>query len=92
MVTLVKHEWHQVDSQFVIELDETILSEIYPGLGEDEIATMLRQIEDGEIDVEEVVNYAYETGVDLEWDRDYDDWYTERKGGYDVTYEVKYDE
>jgi hypothetical protein len=30
MVTIVKHEWHQVDSQFEIELDEALLSEIYP--------------------------------------------------------------
>lgn len=88
MVTLVKHEWHQVDRQYAIELDEALLSEIYPGLDEDEIATMLQQIEDGEIEVEEVVNYAWETGVDLEWDHQYDDCWTDRKGGYDVTYEV----
>jgi hypothetical protein len=88
MVTLVKHEWHQVDVQYAIELDESLLSEIYPHLDEDEIATMLQQIEDGEIDVEEVVNYAYETGVELEWDHQYDDNWTMRKGGYDVTYEL----
>jgi hypothetical protein len=88
MVTLVKHEWHQVDAQFAYELDADKLSEIYPGLDEDEIATMLQQIEDGEIDVEEVVNYAYETGVEIEWDRQYDDWWTDRKGGYEVTFEL----
>ena len=50
MVTIVKHEWHQVDSQFAFELDETVLSEIYPDLDEDEIAEKLQQIENGEID------------------------------------------
>lgn len=89
MVTLVKHEWHSVDSQFEYELDESTLSEIYPHLDEDEISNLLKQIEEGEIDIEDIINDAYDNNVDFEWDRVYDDWYTDRKGGYDVTYEVK---
>ena len=88
MVTLVKHEWHQVDSQFEIELDEALLSEIYPELDEDEISEKLAQIESGEISIEEIVEEASDNNVDLEWDRTYDDWWTERKGGYEVTYEL----
>ena len=88
MVTLVKHEWHSVDSQFAVEIDESVLSEIYPDLSEDEISELLVQIETGYKDVDEVVSDAWENGVELEWDRQYDDWYTERKGGYDVTYEL----
>jgi hypothetical protein len=89
MVTLVKHEWHSVDSQFEIELDEDLLSEIYPELDEDEIAALLEQVEDGEADIEDIIMDAMNNDVDIEWDRVYDDWWTERKGGYDVTYEVK---
>jgi hypothetical protein len=88
MVTLVKHEWHQVDSQFALELDEALLSEIYPDLDDDEIANMLEQIQNGEISVDEVVEAAYDNDVELYWDRQYDDWWTDRKGGYDVTYEL----
>jgi predicted RNA-binding Zn-ribbon protein involved in translation (DUF1610 family) len=88
MVTIVKHEWHSIDSQYAIEIDESILSEIYPDLSEDEITEKLQQIENGEIDVEEIVNDAYEEDVDLDWDHQYDDCYTSRKGGYDVTYEL----
>ena len=88
MVTLAKHEWHQVDSQFAIELDEQLLSEIYPDLDDDEIAEKLRQVEEGDISVDEIIEDADNEGVDLEWDRQYDDWWTERKGGYDVTYEL----
>lgn len=88
MVTLVKHEWHQVDSQFALELDEALLSEIYPDLDDDEIASMLEQIQNGEISVDEVVEAAYDNDVELYWDRQYDDWWTDRKGGYDVTYEL----
>ena len=88
MVTIVKHEWHQVDSQFAYELDEDKLSEIYPDMDEDEIASLLKQIEDGEVSVDDVINDAWENDVEIEWDRQYDDWYTDRKGGYDVTYEL----
>lgn len=88
MVTIVKHEWHQHDRQYAIELDEALLSEIYPDLDEDEIAEKLKQIEDGEIDYEEVINDAYDNDVDLEWDFQYDDCWTDRKGGYEVTYEL----
>jgi len=88
MVTLVKHEWHQVDAQFAIELDEDKLGEIYPDMDEDEIASLLKQIEDGEVSVDEVIETAYENDVELEWDRQYDDWWTDRKGGYEITYEL----
>jgi hypothetical protein len=88
MVTLVKHEWHQVDAQFAYELDADKLSEIYPELDEDEIVSMLQQIADGEIDLEELLQDAYDNNVEIEWDRQYDDWWTDRKGGYEVTFEV----
>jgi hypothetical protein len=92
MVTLVKHEWHQVDSQFALELDEATLAEIYPDLDEDEISALMTQIEAGEIDIEDIVNQAMDNDVELEWDRTYDDWWTERKGGFEVTYELGEDE
>ena len=88
MVTIVKHEWHQHDRQYAIELDETLLSEIYPDLDEDEIAQKLADIESGEIDYEEVFDDASENDVEIEWDFQYDDCWTDRKGGYDVTYEL----
>jgi hypothetical protein len=88
MVTLVKHEWHQVDCQYAIEIDEDTLAEIYPDLDEEEIAQKLQELTDGEIDVEDIVNDAYENDVDLDWEHQYDDNWTMRKGGYDVTYEL----
>ena len=35
-----------------------------------------------------IMQDAADNNVDIEWDRDYDDWWTDRKGGYEVTYEV----
>ena len=92
MVTLVKHEWHQVDSQFAFELDIDKLAEIYPDLKKKELKQLMKQIENGEADVETIINDAWENDVEIEWDRQYDDWWTDRKGGYDIDYELIEDE
>lgn len=88
MVTIVKHEWHQHDRQYAIELDEALLSEIYPDLDEDEIAQKLADIESGDISVDVIIEDADNEGIDIEWDFQYDDCWTDRKGGYDVTFEL----
>jgi hypothetical protein len=87
MVTIVKHEWHQVDSIFEYELTEDILPEIFPDADEDELAEIWESIQNGEADIEDIMDAASAEGVDIDWDRTYDDWYTDRKGGYEVTYE-----
>ncbi len=56
MVTIVKHEWHQHDRQYAIEIDESLLSEIYPDKEEDEIKVILDGISDGTYDYEDVIN------------------------------------
>ena len=88
MVTIVKHEWHSHDRQYAIEIDEALLSEIYPDKEEDEIKVILDGIIDGTYDYEDVINDAYENDVEIEWEFQYDDCWTDRKGGYDVTYEL----
>ena len=88
MVTIVKHEWHSHDRQYAIELDEALLSEIYPDKEEDEIKVILDGIADGTYDYEDVLNDAYENDVEIEWEFQYDDCWTDRKGGYDITYEL----
>lgn len=87
MVTIVKHEWHQVDSQFAYELTKDVLEEIYPDMDEDELEELWEQVEAGEADLDEILGDAYDNGVDIDWDRQYDDFWTDRKGGYDITYE-----
>lgn len=88
MVTVVKHEWHQVDSQFELEFDSALLSEIYPDHSEEEIEQLLADIENGDADIDTIVIDAMDNDVELEWNHVDDDWWTHRKGGYDVTYEV----
>lgn len=88
MVMVVKKEWHQVTSEYELEFDSDLLSEIYPDKSEGEIEELLTDIESGDVIVDDVISDAMDNNVDLEWDRTYDDWWTERKGGFDVTYEV----
>jgi len=90
MVSVVKSEWHQVEKRYGIEIDADLLSEIYPELDEDEIEAKLAQLESGEEDVETILNEAWENNVDIEWDwLNEDDWWTDRKGGYEITYTVE---
>lgn len=88
MVTIVKHEWHQVDSQFAFEMDIDTLRDIYPDKEDDELEIILEGLEDGTYEVEDILNDANENDVEIEWERQYDDWWTDRKGGYDITYEL----
>jgi len=88
MVTIVKHEWHSHDRQYAIELDQQLLSEIYPDMDEDEIDELLQQIENGERDFEEVLDDAHDNDVEIEWEFQYDDCFSDRKGGYEITYEL----
>jgi hypothetical protein len=90
MVSVVKSEWHQVEKRYGIEIDADMLTEIYPELDEDEIEAKLAALESGEEDAEEVINEAWNNDVDIDWDYlNEDDWWTDRKGGYEVTYKVE---
>ena len=91
MVSIVKSEWHQVEKRYGIEIDRDVFGEIYSDIEDEaEIDLMYLQFESGELSVDEVIEKAWEEGVDLDWDwLDEDDWWTDRKGGYEVTYEVE---
>lgn len=88
MVTLVKHEWHQVDMRWALNLDEDLLSKIYPDMDEQDIASQLELIESGDISIEEVLDAAESNDVDIDWNHQEDDMWTWRKGGFEVTYEI----
>jgi hypothetical protein len=87
MVTVVKSEWHQVEKRYAYDIDEDVLNDIYPDATVEEIEIKMLDLISGALDIEEVVNDAWEEGVELEWEwLDEDDWWTDRKGGYEVTY------
>jgi hypothetical protein len=90
MVRVIKSEWHQVEKRYGLDIDEDVLSEIYPDSTEEEIANMILQLQNGELDIETVMEDAYNCDVDFDWDwLDEDDWWTDRKGGYEVTYSTE---
>jgi hypothetical protein len=88
MVQVVKKEWHQVSSEFNLEFDIELLEQVYPDKDLEELEALLKDIESGDVIVDDIVSDAMDNDVDLEWNHEYDDWWTHRKGGYEVTYEV----
>lgn len=90
MVQVVKSEWHQVEKRYDYDIDEDLVAEVYPDMDGDEVAARLQQIVDGEYDLEEFFQDAWNEGVDIDWNyMDEDDWWTDRKGGYEVTYAIE---
>ena len=89
---IIKSEWHQVEKRYAIDIDEDVLNEIYPDATVEEIEDIMHQLENGDLDAATIVEDAQSGDVDFDWDwLDEDDWWTDRKGGYDVTYEVDND-
>jgi predicted Zn-ribbon and HTH transcriptional regulator len=87
---IVKSEWHQVEKRYGLEINEALLSEIYDDYSEDEITRLLVDLESGVEDFETVIGDAWENDVELEWEwLNEDDWWTDRKGGYEVTYSAE---
>lgn len=90
MVTVVKSEWHQVEKRYGLELDLQLLEEIYPDKEEEELMQLHSDIITGEADIDDIMADAMDSGVDIDWMwLDEDDWWTDRKGGYEVTYTVE---
>ena len=89
---IIKSEWHQVEKRYAIDIDENLINEIYEDATVEEIEEIVRQLKDGELEASSVIEDAWTNSVDIDWDwLDEDDWWTDRKGGYDVTYEISND-
>jgi len=87
---IIKSEWHSVERRYAIDIDEDLINEIYEDATVEEVEEIVRQLKEGELDVSTVIEDAWTNDVDFDWDwLDEDDWWTDRKGGYDVTYEFE---
>jgi hypothetical protein len=92
MMRVIKSEWHQVEKRYAIDIDENLVNEIYQDATVEEVEEIIRQLQDGELEASSVIEDAYTNDVTIDWDwLDEDDWWTDRKGGYDVTYEIAND-
>lgn len=89
MVQIVKSEWHQVEKRYGFELTRDFLDEVYPDADAATLDLMFEQLVAGEVPIEELLTDADNMGVVMDYDwLDEDDWWTDRKGGYEVTYEI----
>lgn len=87
-IRVIKSEWHQLEKRYATEIDENILEEIYPDKSKKEIKQLMKDLKSGDASIEEVIEDAgWDVDIDWEW-LDEDDLWTDRKGGYEVTYEV----
>jgi hypothetical protein len=87
---VIKSEWHQVEKRYAIDIDENLINEIYEDATVEEVEEIVRQLKDGELDASTIIEDAWTNDVTIDWDwLDEDDWWTDRKGGYDVTYEFE---
>jgi len=90
MMRVIKSEWHQVEKRYAIDIDENLVNEIYQDATVEEVEEIIRQLQEGELEASSVIEDAWTNDVTIDWDwLDEDDWWTDRKGGYDVTYEVE---
>ena len=88
MAKIIKSEWHQIELQYSVELNKELLKSVYPEKNEQEINQVYDSIMEGNTLVEEVINDA----EDFDWEFDNEDMWTQRKGGYDVTYDLKFED
>lgn len=90
----IKKEYHQVISYFNYDFDEDELSKTFGSVERFlEIASHIG--ENGNCDGDEPTDEEYDNFIDFINDADYDredDWWTDRKGGYEVDYELGEDE
>jgi hypothetical protein len=86
---ITKVEHHSVDWHYKYEIDEEKLAEIYPDLAEEEITQLLANLASGNAAISDVINDAWENSVEIEWEFEYDDVWTDSKGGYEVTFDVE---
>lgn len=72
---IIKKEYHTVVSEFTFDLDEDEVNERFGSLEQ-----LIELLDSGDDEAIEFIDeHDYER---------YDDWISDRKGGYDVTYEL----
>ena len=87
-VKIYKSEWHQIEKRYVAEIDEDLVNELYPDNTKKKNKEILKGLKDGTTDIDEFMGDAFGE-IDIDWEHEYDDLWTDRKGGYDITYEVE---
>ena len=89
-IRVIKSEWHQVEKRYGMLITRYEVEETYNDLSEEDIEQKWQDLISGEFNADEFRYEAEDKEVYLDWEwLDEDDWWTDRKGGYEVTYEVE---
>ena len=91
MATIIRSEWHQLERRYSVEVNRKLLHQVYPFYTKEEIDKVYVSIMNGNTDLKEIMDDA-EGVVEIDWAHMHDDVWSDRKGGYDVTYELKIDD
>lgn len=87
---IIMSEWHQVERRMGLEITVDEINDVYPDMTAEEVEQRYEEIKSGEYAVDDFINDAQDQDIYFDWDwLDEDDWWTMRKGGYEVTYEVE---
>jgi len=93
VIVATMSEWHQVQRKYALEIDLAYLKDIFPNKSDEEVQQIFDDLASGDLLVDDLEEMGYEenghdTFFGIDWDyQDDDDWWTMRKGGYDVTYD-----
>jgi len=93
VIVATMSEWHQVQRKYQLEIDVAYLKDIFPDKSDKEVQQMFDDLVSGDLLIDDLEEMGYEeNGYDkfygIDWDyMDEDDWWTMRKGGFDVTYD-----
>tara|TARA_R110000751_G_scaffold212716_1_gene316287 strand:- start:125 stop:439 length:315 start_codon:yes stop_codon:yes gene_type:complete len=83
-------EWHQVERKYTLHIDVPWLVQAYNGhQTEEECQEIFDQLASGDLLVEDLEEDLDDVDWMVDWaeqDTYEDDWWTMRKGGFDVTY------
>lgn len=89
---IVRTEYHQVNSEFTYDIPEADIANAFGSVSRfEEILSHSGDSSDapkGDEPSDEELEIFYEFIENYDYER-YDDWYTDRKGGYDVSYKVE---
>jgi len=88
VMRVIKSEWHQVEKRYDCEISIDDVMAVYD-CDEDVADEIYAELVSGEREIETFLDDGRENNIDFDWDwLDEDDLWTDRKGGYEVTYKT----
>ena len=88
-IVLTKVEHHSVNYHYKTLFEYDDLKDLYPDSTPKELKVTWNAMKAGDESViSQVMDDAFGE-MDMEWDMEYEDNWTDRKGGYDVTYGIE---